>query len=115
MFEVPSSTSMWACYVYFWMTISEWSATKCCNKNQGQICSTSYSRVTCTISFDLWTLKAKYNIFFKVVNFINNNGSPSMWLLKGEMGWLSNYGNLIIVILILVGQFRVKACYGGTF
>jgi hypothetical protein len=38
-----------------------------------------------------------------------------MWLLKGKMGWLSNYGNLIIVMLILVSQFRVKACYSGTF
>jgi hypothetical protein len=43
------------------------------------------------------------------------HGSPSVWLLKGKMGWLSNYGNLIIVMLILVSQFRVKACYSGTF
>jgi hypothetical protein len=43
------------------------------------------------------------------------HGSPSMWLLKGKMGCLSNYGNLIIVMLIVVSQFMVKACYGGTF
>jgi hypothetical protein len=43
------------------------------------------------------------------------HGSPSMWLVKWKMGWLSNYGNLIILMLILVSQFKVKTCYSGTF
>ncbi len=83
MVEVPSSTSMWACYQHFWM-LCEWSAIKCCNINKGNICSTS-SHVTLT-TFDLWTLEAKYNIFFKVVNFINNSWEPIHVVVKGENG-----------------------------